>query len=361
MATFKDIAKKVVFTESIISPAFNNGHFGQDSTREVIMAASQTKMGYYSNRQAQSLAVKKNEAIGIIASSISIFDNDPVIKGLQFANQAGYTLIFSNSLQGPDFEKLLDRVGGLIIFSSHSKEKQRIRQLIDREIPLVLVESYLSEPKANCIRLDNAEGGYIATKHLLALGHTRIVHITGDLNYQVFLDRMEGYQKALRESNIPPRPELIITGSYSGEDGYRAMKSLLEYRSDFEAAFTADSPADFNEAFTAVFAANDKIAQGVLQAIHEANLSVPDDLSVVGYGDGEFSKNTNPPLTTVRQPRFEMGERAMAILTAILQNHLAMNEGMKICFMPELIMRGTTDYLRSTSGSPLGVCASNTF
>jgi LacI family transcriptional regulator len=284
---------------------------------------------------AKMTKAAKNEVIGIIMNNISGMDYQPVIKGLQFANQAGYTLIFSNSYQSPEFEELLDQINGLIIISSHTKEKLRIRQLIDREIPLVLVESYLSDTRANCIRVDNVEGGYIATRHLLGLGHTRIVHITGDLNYQVLFDRMEGYRKALCESKLPPRPDLIITRNYSEEDGYLAMKRLLAYKSDF----------------TAVFTANDKIALGVLQAIDEAGLSVPDDISVVGYDDSEFSKNINPPLTTVRQPRFEMGERAMAILNAIFQNHLAMNEGMKICFMPELVIRGTTSCFWNSSDS----------
>lgn len=105
--------------------------------------------------------------------------------------------------------------------------------------------------------------------------------------------------------------------------------------------------------FTAVFAANDNIAIGVLKALREAGLSAPDDISIVGYEDTEFSKNTNPPLTTVQQPYHEIGERAMAVLTAILQNQCAMNEGLKICFLPKLVTRGTTDYLRNTPVSPI--------
>jgi LacI family transcriptional regulator len=336
MFTFKDIAEKVG-SESIVSRAFNNGELVLDSTRELTVSR---EVGDGPSREVSSLAGQRKEAIGIIMNSISKINCEPVINGIQFANKAGYSLIFSDAYQGPEFEKLLEKIDGLIILNANTKEKQRMRQLIDREIPLVFVESYLSEAKANCIRVNNVEGGYMATRHLTGLGHTRIVHITGDLNYQeILLDRMEGYQKALRESNVTPRPELIITGNYSSQDGYQAMKCLLERRIDF----------------TAVFAASDAIAFGVLQAVSEAGLSVPDDLSVVGFDDIEFSKNTDPPLTTVRQPRLEMGERAMAILTAIFQNHCAMNEGMKICFIPELITRGTTNYLSNTSVSPIAV------
>ncbi|HEX3045469.1 MAG TPA: LacI family DNA-binding transcriptional regulator [Bacillota bacterium] len=336
MVTIKNIAKKVGVCESIVSRALNNDQLVKDSIRELIMTGSQ-EMGYIA---AQSLANRKNEAIGIIMNSISGIDYEPVIDGIRFANQAGYTLISADSSQDLELEKLLDRVDGLIMISSPIKEKQRIQRLIDRGIPMVLVESYISDPRANYIRANNVEGGFIATRYLIGLGHTRIAHITGDLNYQVLLDRMEGYQKALYEANLPPQPELIVTShSTSLDDGYWAMKRLLA----------------FNSNLTAVFAANDHIALGALKAIDEAGLSVQGDISVVGYEDSQFSKNTNPPLTTVRQPYFEMGERAMVVLTAILQNHCAKNEGMKICFLPKLVTRGTTNYLWNTSVSPIAL------
>jgi LacI family transcriptional regulator len=335
METLKDIAKKVGLCESIVSRSLNNDQLVQDLIRESVMTVSQE--GYCP--AAPNLGSHKQEAIGIIMNSISGIDYEPVINGLQFANQAGYTLISADFYQEPELEKLLDRINGLIIVNSPITEKQRIRRLIDREIPLVLVESYLSDPRANYIRANNVEGGCIATRYLIGLGHTRIAHITGAQNYQVLLDRMEGYQKALYESNLS-QSELIITSISTGlDDGYKAMKRLLAYNSDF----------------TAVFAANDNIALGVLKAIREAGLSVPEDISVVGYEDTQFSKNTNPPLTTVWQPYFEMGERAMVVLTAILQNHCAMNKGLKICFLPKLFTRGTTNYLWNTSVSPIAL------
>lgn len=338
IVTLKDIAKKVGYSVSIVSRALNNKSYVKDSTRELIVAVSR-EMGYYPNRAARSLVNHKTETIGIFVASISEEYYASIIKGLQFANQADYTLIFLNSFQSQGYEKFLNRVDGLIIFSSQIKERNRICKLINREIPLVLVESCLSDAKANCIWVNNVHGGYIATKHLIELGHTRIAHITGNLKYQVLLDRLEGYKEALFKSNLLLWPELIITGNYSSEDGYWAMKQLL-----------ANEWARARH-FTAVFVANDQIAFGVLQGIYEAGLSVPGDISVVGYDDIEFSKYTNPPLTTVRQPGFKMGKKAMAILTLILKNRVAKNEGIKICLMPELIIRSTTNFLPNHSDS----------
>jgi len=328
MVTLKDIAAKVGYSQSIISRALNNKPIVKDSTRELIVRVAR-EMGYYPNRAARSLINHKTEAIGIIMTSFSDVDYAPVINGLQFANQAGFTLIFSNSYQNQLYEKLLNRVDGLIIFSNHIKDRNRIRKLIGLEIPLVLVESSLPDVKANCIWVDNVHGGYIATKHLIQLGHTRIAHLTGNLKYQVLFDRLEGYQKALSESDIPLRPDLIISGNYSSADGYRAMKYVLAHRLYF----------------TAVFAASDQIAFGVLQAFQEAGLSVPGNISIIGYGDIEFSRYTNPPLTTVRQSRFEMGEKALTILMLDLQNRFTGKEGTKIRLAPELMIRSTTNRL----------------
>ena len=137
---------------------------------------------------------------------------------------------------------------------------------------------------------------------------------------------MEGYKKALSEAKISIQPELITAADYSCEEGYQAMKNLLEYRPHC----------------TAVFLANDNMAFGALQAINEAGLKVLNDIAVVGYDDIEFASLTCPPLTSVRQPRFKMGEKSMSILVSILKNKPKKAEGSKVCLMPELIIRKST-------------------
>jgi LacI family transcriptional regulator len=338
MVTLKDIAKKVNFSESIVSRALNNYPYIKESTRELIIKTAK-EMGYYPNIAARSLVTRKTQTIGVFMASITGMYYASIIKGLEYmADKTDYTLIFSNSYKRPGYQQFLakERVDGLIVFSSYIKERNQILKLIAQDIPIVVVECYLSDPRANCIWVENVYGGYIATKHLLEIGHTRVAHIAGDLEYQVSFDRLEGYKKALTESNISIQPELITTGNYTCEDGYEAMKSLLEYR----------------PRCTGVFIANDAMAYGALQAINEAGLSVPQDISVVGYDDIDFSALTHPPLTTIRQPLFKLGEKSMSVLVSILKNKQKKDEGSKICLMPELVLRKSTGPLDGNPADP---------
>jgi LacI family transcriptional regulator len=328
MATIRDIAKKVGFSESIVSRALNNSPQIKESTRELIVKTAQ-EMSYYPNVAARSLVTRRTQTVGVFMASISGMYYSAIIKGLEFAaNKAGYTLIFANSYNNKEYSRFLaeERVDGLIIFNSTVKDRGLLLKLVSQEVPFVLVESYLSEPRANCVWVENIHGGYLATKHLIESGYTRIAFIAGEFEFQISLDRLEGYKKALQEANIDFQPEFVTTGNYTSEAGYKAMKNLLEY----------------TPRCTAVFAASDDMAFGALKAINEAGLKVPEDIAVVGYDDIEFCEYTNPTLTTIRQPRYVMGEKAMSILVSILKNKQKPSIGKKICLMPELIVRNST-------------------
>ena len=213
------------------------------------------------------------------------------------------------------------RVDGLIIVGSNIQEKNFSLALLEQEIPFILVESNFSDPRVNCIWVDNIEGAYLATNHLVEKGHRKIAHITGNLYYQVALDRLEGYKKALLEAGIEYSEELVVSGNFVWQSGYETMKDVLRHHPQC----------------TAVFVASDAMAYGALQAISEAGLIVPDDIGIIGFDDLEFSNLTNPALTTIRQPRYQMGQKAMEMLTDILQGEE--KNGIKISLNPELIIR----------------------
>jgi LacI family transcriptional regulator len=328
MVTIRDIAKKVGFSESIVSRALNNNPQIKESTRELITKAAQ-EMGYYPNVAARSLVTRRTQTIGVFMASISGMYYSAIIKGMEFmANRAGYTLIFANSYNNAEYSRFLaeERVDGLIIFNSTVKDRGLLLKLVSQEVPFVLVESYLSDPRANCVWVENVQGGYLATKHLIDNGYTRIAFISGDFEFQISLDRFEGYKKALQEAQITFRPEFLTTGNYSSLDGYKAMKNLLEY----------------TPRCNAVFAASDDMAFGAMKAIHEAGLRIPGDIALVGYDDIEFCEYTNPTLSTIRQPRYTMGEKAMSILVSTLKSKQKPVNGKKICLIPELIVRKST-------------------
>jgi LacI family transcriptional regulator len=337
MVTLKDIAQKVGCSESNVSRALNNHPYVKDSTREKIINTAKM-MNYFPDRAARSLVGCNTGVIGVFTAGIAEMYYNSIIDGIEFAaHQADYSLMFSNFYQHSKCKQLTDRVDGLIIFGDSVEEKSWIPELMNQKIPVVILNSCLPVTKANCIWVDNKYGGYIATQHLIELGHTRIAHITGDLEYQVSLDRMEGYMKALIDAAIPVQPELIVDGNCPGGSGYQTMKILLEHE----------------QRCTAVFVANDEMAFQALQAIYETGLSVPGDISVIAYDDLEFSRYTHPPLTTIRQPGFEMGEKSTSLLVSILKKTSIDSEGVKKCLTPELVVRGTTNRPGYTTTRPM--------
>lgn len=330
MTTIKDIARKAGVAPSVVSRALNNKYGVKDSTKKLILKLAQ-EMNYYPNIAARSLVTRKTETIGIMMADISEPYYSQLIRGMEYiANQTGYTLLFSNSYESVEHNRVLqkminaERVDGIIIVGSNIQEKNFSLTLLEEKIPFVLVERSFSDPRVNCIWVDNVTGAYLATKHLIEKGHRKIAHITGNLYFQVALDRIEGYKKALQESGIKYSEELVVSGNFTCQGSYKAMKEILRH----------------HPYCTAVFAANDSMAYGALQAIAEVGLTIPDDIAIIGFDDLEFSSLTNPPLTTIHQPRYEMGQKSLELLIAILRGE--QENGAKICLNPEIVIRCST-------------------
>lgn len=328
MATIKDIARKVGVSPSVVSRALNNKYGVKEETRETILKVAK-EVGYHPNILAQGLVTRKTKMIGVVVADISEPFFSMIIKGMnKVAGETDYTLLFSNSYESLEKSQVLQKmvhsqqVDGLVIVGSNIKEKRYFQYLMDKKTPFVLLERRYEDPRINCLWVDNSEGAYNATRHLIKKGHKRIAHISGTLDYQVAIDRMEGYRRALAEEGLPFVKELVTTGRFIWQDGYAATKEILK----------------LTPQCTAIFAGNDTMAYGALQAVTESGLAVPDDIAVVGFDDLEFSLLTNPPLTTVRQPRKEMGAKALSLLISILEGEIC-KEGVKISFKPELIIR----------------------
>ena len=325
MTTIKDIARQAGVTPGVVSRALNNKYGVKETTRELILKIAR-EMDYYPNTAARSLVTRKTDTIGIMMADISEPYYAHIIKGMEYvASQTGHTLLFSNSYESVEHNRVLqkmvfaERVDGLVIVGSNIQEKNFVFSLLEQNIPFVLLERNFTDPRINCIWVDNVDGAYLATKHLIEKGHRKIAHIAGNLFNQVTLDRIEGYKKALNDAGIGYSEELVTSGHFVSRDAYEVMKEMI------------------NQGCTAVFAASDTMAYGALQAIAETGLTVPDDIAVIGFDDLEFSGLTNPPLTTIRQPRHEMGQKSLELLTAILRRDK--ENGHKICLAPELVIR----------------------
>lgn len=330
MITIKDIAKRVGVSPSVVSRALNNKYGVKATTRDLIVQTAK-EMGYHPNVLAQGLVTRKTNTIGVVMADISEPFFSQLIKGMNLvADETGYTLIYYNSYESLIKRYALEnmikaqRVDGLIIVGSNIKEDEYLSNH-NWGVPVVLVERRLTAPRMNCIWVDSIGGAYKATRYLIDQGHQRIAHICGTLDFQVALDRLEGYRRALIDAGLPYVEELVSSGHFIWQDGYTATKEILKH-----------APRS-----TAVFTGNDTMAYGALQAIAESGLRVPQDIAVVGFDDLEFSLLTNPPLTTVRQPRMEMGKTAVSTLVSILEGKVR-EEGVKISLTPELVIRRST-------------------
>lgn len=302
-ATIDDIAKLAKVSKSTVSRVLNDTTPVHEDKRAAVEAAMKA-LDFKPNVFARSLAGGQSKTIGVLSQHLGSPFYDTISEGIiSHFTGSGYWPMFADS--NDDFsmadqavENFLDRrIDGLIFLGGMLSEEKLME--INARVPTFVVGRSLKSAAQQCMCVNNELAGYNATKHLIELGHRAIVHVKGIENHIDAIHRFEGYCRALTESEIPIDPGLICEGQFNGQSGYDATMDLLEKK----------------KKFTAVFAANDICAMGVTLALHRHSLKVPEDVSVIGFDDQAEASFTVPPLTTVRQPAFEMG---VAAATAII-------------------------------------------
>ena len=234
-----------------------------------------------------------------------------ILQGIQTEAQRQGHRVFLHLLEGGEagVDRLMDSVrgeiDGMILANGGDLTDDVIMRLIESQVPAVLVDNYVVDQPLHCVVADNVTAGYLATRHLLRLGHQRIGLLAGPRKYRSLVDRQEGYLDALTEYEVPVDRSLMPPPTHhaGGQKGYQQMLRLLE----------------LPEPPTAVVAISDKTAFGALEALKERGLQIPKDMALVSIDDVEESAHTTPPLTTVRVPRAEMGAEAVRRLLALLR------------------------------------------
>lgn len=291
--TILDIAEALNLSPSTISRALNNGTYVKAETKKRVLDMAQ-KLGYRRNLMASSLRSNKTKTIGLIVPRISMSFHAVAITTIQNKlHKNGYSLIISQSNDLLDLEKELantmfsSRVDALIVACTlETEDFSHFDIFTKNNIPLFFYDRVPNIPyDATIIRGDDFRGGYLATQHLLELGCEKIVHISGPLTSNLYIDRLAGYKKALVFHNIPVKDELIFNHILTQENA----------RKDMEILFQSNSMPD------AVFAANDVSAIAILEYAREHNISVPKDLKIVGYSNDSRTEIIRPSLTTIEQ------------------------------------------------------------
>jgi DNA-binding LacI/PurR family transcriptional regulator len=308
--SIKDIARAAGVSHSTVSRSLSDSRLVNPETKARIQQLAQ-QAGYSPNAGARSLVMGRTRTIGLVVTTIADPFVAEVVQGIESAAyQHDYTVILATSGADPEREiaavEMLrsKRVDGVIITSS------RIGALYQDDLervgaPVVLINDHSSRGRQYTfsISVDNRHGGRLATQHLISRGHRRIAHVAGPEGHSSSADRLAGYRQALTEAGLPGDPGLVQAGNGLAASGQRALEALLGQ---------ADPP-------TAVFCYNDMTAIGLLVAARERGLTLPQDLAVVGFDDIPFAAYVCPALTTIAQPKFDMGQRALAMVLALMK------------------------------------------
>lgn len=276
-------------------------------TRERILEAARG-LGYVPNALARSLVTRSTCTIGIVASDLSDAVLARFVVGAEReARRRGHgVLIGSIDREGTDAERYLRmllerRVDGILTAAPQMERDARIGELLRGPVPAVSIHR-VPGGGVSLVGSDHVETALLATRHLLELGHRRVATVTGSGGRQVTAQRLKGYKAALKEAGVEFDPALVESGYWEADGAYEATLKLL----------------DREPAITAVYVQNDTMALGVLSALHERGLGVPDDCAVVGCDDIPIAAHAIPPLTTVHVPFFETGETAVRLLLDLI-------------------------------------------
>ena len=327
--TLDEVAQLAGVSSATVSRVINDyPHVRKDVRQRVQQVIEET--GYQPNIAARSLASNRTNVIGlVIPNSVSNFFTDPYFPRLtegisHTCNENEYVLslfIFnSKEIERKLFPRVTHRglVDGIIIQSTGLND-DAISYITEGDIPFVVAGRPMSAPQASFVDVDNFAGAFKATMHLIQLGRKRIATITGALDTSVGMDRLEGYCKALSNRRITIDERLITEGDFTELSSYYAAKRLLINNPD------------------AIFVASDTMAVGVMRALREENISIPEDIALVGFDDLPPARTSIPPLTTVRQPIQRFGNKLVEILLDILSN--GPEPPRRIIFDTELVIR----------------------
>lgn len=328
--TISDIARKAEVSASTVSRVLSGTTNVSEGKRIAVLNAV-ADLNYQPNVFARGLASGQSMTIGVLTQNFGSPFYDAIIQGvIQGLNRTEYFPIFADGQWQREIEfeaiqaMLRRQIDGLIVLGGFLGVAE-IEQLIGN-IPLVVVASRVAGSEEFCVFVDNIEAAYLATRHLIELGHRRIAHICGRLDHPDARDRRQGYMNALEEAGIAPDQDLIIEGTFRRQSGVLAIEMLLSRRNSF----------------SAIFAANDQMAYGARLGLYRRGIRVPEDVSLVGFDDEPAAAFMIPPLTTVRQPAVELGLEATRIILARLKGETTSPARLK----GELIVRESTAFQR---------------
>lgn len=334
--TIKEVARQASVSIKTVSRVMNNEASVKPQTREKVLAAVEL-LNYQPNAAARNLAGSKSYAIGYLYDNPNAYYVIDMQNGiLSSCRKQGYELLIHPcDAKSPTICDEIatmvrqSRVAGLILTPPLSEMPEILETLdnLDVQYVRIISGSAANRQQPSCVLVDDYQAAYHITEHLLSLGHRKIGFLGGDTEHLSSTERLHGYQAALEHHGVKMDKSLILPGSYTFESGVNGAKAL----------------ADLETKPTAIFACNDEIAAGALFASRLMNIKIPEQLSIVGFEDSPFSRQTWPKLTTAHQPNDQISQHAAAMLFAQMRpNSHGKPVATNNVFCPELVVRDST-------------------
>lgn len=328
MTTINDIAKAAKVSTATVSRVLNAPETVSEARRERVLRAIE-ELHYTPNALARELVTKSTKVIGLLLPDITNTFTPTVINGfLVEMNRRGYNTLVCVTNADPDKEREYiemmntKRVEGFVFLGPRPMDtpSNDYIERIARKIPIIMLD-YLDRPDVSHVMVDEEKGAYLATKYLIELGHKRIALLNGDPAFTTNYYKHKGFQRAMDEAGLEcaPHCQFTVAPNYAG--GYQAACELLQYR----------------ERPTAIFATGDQIAIGVYRAAQENGVSIPRELSVIGFSGSPASMSVYPPMSTVAQYAQEIGEQAARLMLDLLDGR--QNAPRDLIFEPKVLQR----------------------
>jgi len=335
-ATINDVAKQAGVSIKTVSRVINNETSVRQLTREKVQLAVE-ELNYQPNLSARNLAGAKSFSVAYIYDNPNAYYIIDMQEGILSAcKQHGFELLIHpcDAKNKNITEEVVNmvkhaRIAGLILTPPLSEMPEFVKTLVDLDVKVVRIMSGDVAPDelSPCVMVNDRDAAQTITQHLIDLGHKDIAFIAGDAEHMSTIERYKGYRRALKASNIDFDKTLVIEGDYSFDSGVSGAKQLMSSESK-------------NTRPTAIFSCNDEIAAGALFAARLMNISIPEQLSIVGFENSPFSRQTWPKLTTADQPNSQIAEDAANLLISQVRkqkNKITISQ-----YVPKLVIRDST-------------------
>ncbi|MCM4151530.1 LacI family transcriptional regulator [Arenibacter sp. N53] len=331
--TIHDIAKALNIDASTVSRALNNSPRVSQKTKDRILSKA-NELGYQRNLLASNLRKNKTNTIGVIVPRISRHFFSSVISGIEeTAYDEGYNVIICQSLEQLKREQdivgtlLANRVAGVLLsVSMETNEYDHLLNMKNNGTPFLFFDRHCDIEGISSVLIDDVQGGFDATEHLILNGCKNIVHFSGPQELSIYKNRLAGYIKALEKYKIPYRSELVLHSSLMEIDGAEGAKTLLSLPHRIDGLFSA----------------NDIAAIGAMKYFRNEGIRIPDDIAIVGFSNEPISEVIDPSLTTIDQPGFQIGQISTKLLLEEINKSSNLKKVKKTILKSSLIERDSS-------------------